>query len=105
MPQDQDKPTISLNLDSLEREGRAEPFAIVLGGNRILMSDAQDVEWQSLMLAMQNPHAFFKLVVPADDQDAFFAADLATWKMRRLMEEYTRHYGLTDPGNPGASPR
>lgn len=103
---DQDKPApISLNLDSLEREGTVEPFVIVLKGRRILMSDAQDVEWQTLMLAMQNPHAFFKLIVPADDQDDFFSAGLPTWKMRKLMEAYTTHYGLTDPGNLAASPR
>jgi hypothetical protein len=99
-----DKPApVGLNLDTLEREGAPEPFAVVLGGQRMLMSDAQDVEWQTLMLAMQDPHAFFRLVVPRDAQQEFFAARLPAWKMRALMDAYTKHYGLTDPGNPAAS--
>lgn len=103
---DQDKPTpVALNLDKLEREGAPDPFEVRLGGKRIEMSDAQDIDWKTLISAMGNPHTFFRLIVPADDQEHFFAQDLPTWKMRRLMDAYTAHYGLTDPGNPLASPR
>lgn len=98
-----DKPTpISLNLDALEREGTPDPFSIVLGGRRIIMADAQEVDWQTLMASMSAPRAFFRLIVPPDDQAHFFAASLPTWKMRSLMNAYTEHYGLTDEGNPAA---
>ena len=104
--QDQDQiAPVALNLDELEREGAPGDFAVVLGGKRLVMSDAQEVPWQDLMVAMQDPHAFFRLVVPEDDQDRFFQADLPVWKMRRLMDAYTDHYGLTDLGNPAASSR
>lgn len=103
---EQDKPTpAAINLDKLEREGAPGEFPVILDGKRIVMSDAQEIDWQTLMVAMNDPHAFFRLIVPKDKQDAFFAARLPTWKMRALMDAYTEHYGLTSPGEAVASLR
>lgn len=100
-----DKPSVALNLDTLEREGKPEDYAIVLGGKRVVLADAQELDWQTLMVAMNDPHAFFRLIVPEESQEHFFKRKLETWKMRAMMDAYNAHYGLTDPGNPAASPR
>lgn len=95
---DPDKPApISLNLDTLEREGDPGPFVLVLGGNRIMFSDAMELDWQLLVQAMQNPLTFFKLVLSADDQSAFLGTPLPTWKLRKVMDAYREHYGLVEP--------
>lgn len=93
---DQDKPAApAINLDSLKRDFTPEPFAVVLGGKRFVFSDALDLDWQDLTLALgTSPRALFRLIVPADDQDQFFATDLPTWKMRALMDAYVKHYRL-----------
>jgi hypothetical protein len=103
-PEDQPAP-VSLNLDTLEREGGTRPpFVVVLGGRRLLLSDPAEVDWQKLLVAMRDPHVFFRLIIPPDDHDAFFGAALPGWKMNQLMTTYMAHYGLPSPGEAIASP-
>jgi hypothetical protein len=105
-----DDTAVSLDLDALEREGATgvaakPPFTITLGGERIMLSDATEIDWKSLMVAMSDPAMFFRLIVPADSQEAFFSTPLPAWKLNALMEAYTKHYGLTPPGEVRALPR
>ncbi len=95
----------ALDLDKLDREGAPGPFDFVLEGRRYIMSDPQDVDWQDLLSAMQNPVMFFRLVLPADDQTAFFTTRLPAWKMNKLMSAYQDHYGLPSAGNVNGLPR
>lgn len=97
-------PEVSLDLDSLEREGTKEPFTFQHLGKRYMMSDPQEVDWQRLMIAMKDPVYFMSLVLPADDREQFFDADLPTWKLNKLMAAYTKHYGLPTPGEAAGSP-
>lgn len=97
-------PATVLDLDTLEREGGSKPpFVFQHNGKRYLLSDPQDVDWQKLIDAMASPFAFFRNVLPADDQREFFASPMASWKMNALMEAYMKHYGL-NLGEAGASP-
>jgi hypothetical protein len=99
-----DRPArVALNLDKIEREGRPEQFAYIHDGHHYTATDAQDIDWQELVAALQNPRVFFRLVLAADDADRFLASKLPTWKMRRLMDAYRDHYGLLDPGEAPAS--
>ena len=105
---DQDKPTpVALNLDKIERESAPEPFVVTLDGKRISFEDPQELDWQVLMVALRDPHAFFKHVVPEEHQDTFFKPGLIPlWKMNRLMEAYMSHHGIpVDAGNVLASSR
>lgn len=95
----------ALDLDKLEREGAVGPFDFQLEGKRYIMSDPQEVDWQDLLSAMQNPTMFFRLVLPTDDQQEFFRTRLPSWKMRKLMESYQDHYGLPTAGNAGGLQR
>ncbi len=95
----------ALDLDKLEREGAVGPFDFVLDGKRFMMSDPQEVDWQDLLSAMQNPTMFFRLVLPAEDQPEFFRTRLPSWKMNKLMAAYQDHYGLPNAGNAGGLQR
>lgn len=96
---DQDKPApISLNLDSLEREGDPGPFVIVFGGDRIQFTDAMEIDWQKLVAALRSPAAFFRLTLSAEDARKFLSATVPTFKLRKLMDAYRDHFGLVEPG-------
>lgn len=96
---------VSLDLDALEREGAPEPFAIQAGGRVYVFTDAMDLDWQDIMRALSDPPLFFRLTLPADDATQLLGTKLPVWKMRRLMNDYLRHYGMpTQPGESGALP-
>jgi hypothetical protein len=90
-------PDVVLDLDTLEREDAPAPFTFRHNGKRYMLRDPQDIDWQELLMAIDNSYQFFRSVLPADDQEDFFAAPMASWKMKALMERYQVHYGLPDP--------
>lgn len=91
------EPGVTLDLDTLERQKTPEPFYFRHLGQRYLLVDPQEVDWQELILAINNTYQFFTTIVPADNRDDFFAAKMPSWKMRALMDRYMQHYGLPDP--------
>lgn len=98
----QDKPTVSLNLDALERENAPKPFSVVLGGKRMVLLDAQEVDYRDLLALMTNPQDFFRLVVDPQHRQHVEDTKLPAWKLNRLVEAYLGHYGIR-PGEPLAS--
>jgi hypothetical protein len=104
MSSNNSKPTtkVSLDLDALDREGAPEQFSIRLGGRVYSFEDAMNVDWQSLILALQDPHRFFRLTLSDEDAKAFLAEKLPVWKMRRLMDDYREHHGMSNLGDPAA---
>lgn len=106
----QDKPApISLNLDTIEREGKPEPFVLVLGGKRYELVDPQESDYRDLLGAYRaynagDPETAIRLVVPEDKRDEFFANPLPNWKLAALFDSYNKHFGLPAPGEASASP-
>lgn len=98
------EPDVALDLDSMERENPKAPFTFRHGGKRFMMSDPQEIDWQKLLVALRDPVYFMSLALPADDRDDFFSMDMPGWKMNRLVEEYSKHYGLPSPGEAAGSP-
>lgn len=96
----QDK--VTLNLDTLEREDPRDSFSVVVAGKRIVMSDPSDLDWKILM-KINEPQDFFRHVVTPADQQHFRNAEIPGWKMRKLMELYSEHYGLDELGNVNGS--
>lgn len=97
---------VTLDLDTLDREQThtpsVEPFSIRHNGRAFTFKDAMDIDWQKLMLALQNPHQFFRLTLDPDDAKAFLGGEVESWKMRHLMDRYRQHHGMTEPGEaPG----
>ena len=101
-----DKPAnVSLNLDSLDREGsdKPEPFVVVLGGERYEFQDLGDEDWQTVADVDENdPRETLRLVL-GDRYDAFAAHKLPLWKLRRLLDEWQKHVTGLDAGNAPAS--
>lgn len=91
------QPDVVLDLDTLEREDAPQPFTFRHAERRYMLRDPQDIDWQELLLAINDSYQFFRSVLPADDQEDFFTAPMASWKMKALMERYQQHYGLPDP--------
>ena len=89
---------VSLDLDALEREGAPEPFSIRLAGRVYAFADAMEIGWQEMMAAFQDPRRFFRLTLSDEDAKEFFAADLPSWKLRKLMDSYREHHGMVEPG-------
>ena len=99
----QDKPTpVSLNLDTLEREGAPDQFSVVLSGRRVVFIDAQEIDYRELISLMTDPMRFFDVALQGEDRDHFAQTPIPAWKMTKLVNAYLTHFGI-DPGNPGAS--
>ena len=91
--------SISLDLDKIEHES-PEPFVVKIDGKRITFISIEDLDWQTASnLSPDRPYQFFEEVIPTEDQEAFLAAKFPLWKMRRLTQDYQKHYGLVDEGN------
>ena len=90
-------PDLTLDLDALEREKAPKPFYFQHLGERYLLVDPQEIDWQELIIAIGDTFTFFRTIIPADDREKFFTAKLPSWKMRALMERYQEHYGLPNP--------
>lgn len=105
----QDKPTVSINLDKLEREGDPGDFSVVLGGNRYVFIDTQQLDYRDLTMALVshmngNSRSLLELIIPENKREAFFANRLPVFKVTELLTAYMSHYGI-DPGEaPASSP-
>jgi hypothetical protein len=88
----------AFNLDDLEREGGKEAFAFIHNGRQYVLTDPQEQDWQRLVLVVQNPVQFLRLVLRPEDRDAFFENSMPTWKLRALTEAYQKHFGMGELG-------
>lgn len=100
---------VHLDLNSLERPDRAEPFTIELGPRTYTLIDVKDVDYRELIeayqafSARQDPELLIHAVIPEADREEFFANHLPGWRLEALFDAYNRHHGL-DPGEASASP-
>lgn len=92
------KETISLNLDTLEREDKHEEFAVVIGGRRIVFTDAAELAWDVLE-GLDTPSEFIQACTSDDDRKHIYESNVPGWKFRALWEGYQAHFGLSSPGN------
>lgn len=101
---------ISVNLDTLEREGDPGPFVIVLGGKRYELLDAMDLDFRDLLASQRaamlgEPEKALELIIATGDRVEFFGNRLPNWKLETLFKSYNAHFGLPTPGEAPASPR
>lgn len=104
-----DRPAgVAINLDTLKREVIAEPFVAVIGGKAREFDDPNEMDWQELAAAFEDPRMIFQLALSDEDYREVMAERIPTWKIRTLAETYMRHYGIdaeTLQGNRPASLR
>lgn len=91
-------PRVSVNLDTLEREGAPDPFCFVHGGHPYVTIDAMEIDWQELAAGLENAYTLLKVILTPEESRRLLASKMPTWKIRRLTEEYRQHYGLVLPG-------
>jgi hypothetical protein len=89
---------VNLNLDELEREGKA-PFAFVLGGKRVEMKDPAEIDFKDL-LAIEHPANFLKFALSDEAKQVLYENDLPGWKFNKIIEAYMEYYDL-DPARAG----
>lgn len=96
---------LTTNLDTYEKERPNEPFWFQHEGQFFHMVDPDDVDFQDIVIGQENPRLMLHVLLDEDQRDAFFALRMPVGKMKKLVEDYTQHYGLTDLGELGGSAR
>lgn len=100
------------DLDALEREGDAAgkpPFRFSLDGTQYVLVDATDIDYRDLLTAFNAANSAdfetaLSLLMPASQREDFFEHEIPLWKMEKLFDRYTKHFGLA-PGKSKRSPR
>lgn len=91
---------VTLDLDSYERPDRLPPFRVKLGGRMYELVDPSDQDVRELMkaydMADTNIEGAIGLMLHDDDREEFLANKLPGGVLQKLMEDYTRHFGLED---------
>jgi hypothetical protein len=65
--------------------------------------DPEDVDFQDIIIGQENPRLMLHVLIDAEQRDAFFSLRMPMGKMKKLINDYTRHFGLTDLGELGGS--
>lgn len=93
---------VKLNLDTYEHEAeRPEPFAVVVGGKRIILNDPFYLDWQDAA-DVDDPFELAEKCMSEEDREHFLETRLPMWKLQKLVEAYQEHYGLGSRGNVSA---
>lgn len=96
---------LSSNLDTYEKEQPAEEFWFQHEGQFFRMVDPEDVDFQDIVIGQENPRLMLHVLLEPGQRDEFFAKRLPVGKMKRLILDYTTHFGLTDLGELAGSAR
>lgn len=102
-----DKPgKVDMNLDTLDMEAAAPPFTFVAGGQRFVVENIEDRQWQDLMeFDDTDPEETIKMILGNDQYDAFREIKgISMRKIKSLLTAIRGHFGLGDLGEGDASP-
>jgi hypothetical protein len=94
---------LASNLDTYERERPGKPFWFRHEGQYFHMMDPEDVDFQDIIIGQENPRLMLHVLIDAQQRDAFFSLRMPMGKMNKLINDYTRHFGLTDLGELNGS--
>jgi hypothetical protein len=94
---------LSSNLDTYENERPAEPFWFQLDDEFFRLLDPEDVDFQDILVGQENPRLMLHVLLDDAHRDRFFAKRLPLGKMKKLIMDYTKHFGLTDLGELAGS--
>lgn len=96
---------LSSNLDTYENEKPAEPFWFQHDGEYFRLVDPEDVDFQDILVGQENPRLMLHVLLDEGHRGRFFAKRLPMGKMKKLIMDYTKHFGLTDLGELAGSAR
>ncbi len=107
MPDTKKNPSLDgvVDIDALERDDAAPPFKITLDGSEYTLTDPAELPWKVLANLSSDSSEFLGIAVPKAKRVAFndAVAELPSWKVRRLVDMYMRHYGMPRPGESTGS--
>lgn len=88
---------VDFDLDSVEKDAAdiRPVFVTNVKGRKVEMTSPDDVDWQDLLL-MQNPVELLNFVVSKEDLAHIRAQNIPGWKLGKLMDAYSLHYGLDE---------
>lgn len=99
-----DKPGPVFSLDALERESSPEPFEFAVDGKRFTVEDVQGRDWQDLLAIGQDPEKGLRVTLGDEQYERFREVrGVPSWKLERLMQAISDHFGIATPGEDGAS--
>jgi hypothetical protein len=88
---------VDFDLDTVEKDAvdQRPVFRTKLKGRAIEMTSPDDVDWQDLMDIGQ-PVELLSYVIDRDDLRFIREQRIPGWKLNKLMEAYSIHYGLDE---------
>lgn len=96
---------LASNLDTYEKERPEDPFWFQHEGEYFQMMDPEDVDLTDILVGQENPRLMMHVLLNEDHRDRFFAKKLPMGKMKKLIADYSKHFGLTDLGELAGSAR
>lgn len=107
-PTQENKDAFVFDLDSIESERKDEKlFRAKVNGREITFVNPKDLDWIDLADLGDDPVDFVQLCVAEEaDADWLLTQEIPSWKAEKLVEAFTRHYGIgRGRGNRRASRR
>lgn len=101
---------MKLDLTQLENEAVAEaalePFVLTLkDGTDVNLPHPEDLDFEDLMnFDMDRPGLVLKTLMGEDNFTKFTEGGVKLRTLKAIIERYNEHFGLTKPGEAGASP-
>lgn len=98
---------LATNLDTYERERPAKPFWFQHGGAFFELMDPDEVDFDDIIIVQENPRLMMHILLNSEHRAAYFdvvkETPMKVGKMKKLVSDYTQHYGLTNLGELGGS--
>ena len=96
---------LTTNLDTYEKERPQEPFWFQHEAEYFRLMDPDDVDFQDIIIGQENPRLMMHVLLEEQHRERFFAKRMPIGKMKKLIRDYTQHFGLTDLGELAGSAR
>jgi hypothetical protein len=112
---------LATNLDTYEKEKPSQPFWFQHGGAFFRLLDPDDVDFDDIIIVQENPRLMMHILLDPQQKGAYFEVAQGTrdaegnvitegvrmtvGKMKQLVKDYTKHFGLTDLGELAGSAR
>ncbi|HEX8632243.1 MAG TPA: hypothetical protein VF755_29140 [Catenuloplanes sp.] len=79
---------------------RPKPFWFRYQGQRFLLIDSMEADWQDLAVAQGNPRMMMHLLVPEDQRADLLSRKMPVYRLDKLIADYQAHYKLDLPDGP-----
>lgn len=86
---------VNLDLDSMARDDRPEPFVTKIDGELVEFNDPIELDYRVLD-NITNPDTFARYCVSDDSRAHFKKQGLPVWKFRELSKAYMEHYKVDE---------